>query len=122
MWPTDEYAINDLTSGWRIQINLVATAPHNEILISIDEFNIHNFGNNWIIRANPYPPNFSKIAAKIIDPAIGASTWAFGNHKWTENIGNFTKNPAKIKVQKNGRDIDTGNIISYIIVILGVLE
>lgn len=27
-----------------------------------------------IIRAIPYPPNFSRIAARIIDPATGAST------------------------------------------------
>jgi len=26
------------------------------------------------IRATPYPPNFNKIAAKTIEPAIGAST------------------------------------------------
>lgn len=48
-------------------------------------------GNIHRIRNKPYPPNFSKIAAKIIDPAIGASTWAFGSHRWTENKGNFTK-------------------------------
>lgn len=38
----------------------------------------------WVlvmIRITPYPPNFSRIAAKIIDPAIGASTWALGSHK-----------------------------------------
>ena len=29
----------------------------------------------------PYPPNLSSTAAKIIDPAIGASTCAFGSHK-----------------------------------------
>lgn len=33
MWPTEEYAINDLRSGCRMQINLVATAPVIEILI-----------------------------------------------------------------------------------------
>lgn len=33
------------------------------------------------IRIIPYPPSFSKIAARIMDPAIGASTWAFGSHK-----------------------------------------
>jgi len=33
------------------------------------------------------------MAASTIDPAIGASTWAFGSHKWVENIGNFTINP-----------------------------
>ena len=40
----------------------------------------------------PYPPNFNKIPAKIIDPPTGASTWALGNHWWKKNIGNFTKN------------------------------
>lgn len=45
-----------------------------------------------IIRARPYPPSFSRIAAKIIDPATGASTCAFGSHKCTENSGNFTIN------------------------------
>lgn len=33
------------------------------------------------IRIIPYPPSFSSTAAKTIDPAIGASTWAFGNHR-----------------------------------------
>lgn len=28
----------------------------------------------------PYPPSFSRIAARLMDPAIGASTWAFGSH------------------------------------------
>jgi hypothetical protein len=40
------------------------------------------------------------MAAKTIDPAIGASTWALGNHKWTENIGSLTRNPAKAISQK----------------------
>lgn len=35
------------------------------------------------IRIMPYPPSFSRIAARIIDPAIGASTWALGSHRWT---------------------------------------
>lgn len=39
----------------------------------------------------PYPPSLSNTAAKIIDPLTGASTWAFGSHKWTKNIGSFTK-------------------------------
>lgn len=37
--------------------------------------------SNIEIRIIPYPPNFSRIAARIIDPAIGASTWAFGSHR-----------------------------------------
>jgi hypothetical protein len=45
------------------------------------------------IRANPYPPSFRRIAANTIDPAIGASTCAFGNQRCVENIGSFTRNP-----------------------------
>jgi hypothetical protein len=94
--PTEEYAINDLRSGWRIQINLVAIAPVIEILISSVEDSDTIFWNNIDIRASPYPPNFSRIAAKTIEPAIGASTWAFGSHRWVENMGSFTKNPIKV--------------------------
>lgn len=45
-----------------------------------------------INRINPYPPSFNKIAARIMDPSRGASTWALGNHKWKKYIGIFTKN------------------------------
>lgn len=33
-------------------------------------------------RIIPYPPNFNRTAAKIIEPAIGASTWALGSQRW----------------------------------------
>lgn len=35
----------------------------------------------------PYPPSFSRTAARIMDPAIGASTWALGSHRWTPYNG-----------------------------------
>jgi len=35
-----------------------------------------------IVRISPYPPSFSNMAARIIEPAIGASTWALGSHRW----------------------------------------
>jgi len=38
IWPTEEYAIKDFKSGWRIQINLVNVAPHNDKLISSELF------------------------------------------------------------------------------------
>lgn len=60
-----------------------------------------NFGNISITRARPYPPNFRRIAAKTIEPAIGASTCAFGSHKCTENIGSFTRNPSRAIVQNS---------------------
>lgn len=54
------------------------------------------------MRASPQPPSFSKIAANTIDPAIGASTWAFGSHICTENIGSLTKNPKIVSDQNIG--------------------
>ena len=43
----------------------------------------------------PYPPNLSRIAARMTDPAVGASTWASGSQVWTGHIGNLTANEAK---------------------------
>jgi len=85
-------------SGWRTQVRLVRTAPIRETLIIIFEGKAKTL-IMFIIRSKPYPPNFSKIAANTIEPAIGASTWAFGSHRWVKNIGNFTKNP-KIRKRK----------------------
>lgn len=54
-------------------------------------------------RRIPNPPNFKRMAARIIEPATGASTWAFGSHKWVRNIGSFTKKARSIKRdQKRG--------------------
>src|SRR5690625_252654 len=52
-----------------------------------------NVGN--IKRKKPYVPIFSKIPAKIIEPPVGASTWASGSHVWKGNMGTFTAKPAK---------------------------
>lgn len=67
-------------------------APTREILINrlvgtAGDFMI------YIIRISPYPPSFRSTAARIMDPAMGASTWAFGNHRWVINIGIFTSIP-----------------------------
>jgi hypothetical protein len=71
----------------------------------------------------PYPPNFRRIAAKIIDPAIGASTWAFGNHRCTVNIGSLTKNPPMAKTQaKEDEEKSLGNSILINIGIIAVFE
>lgn len=47
--------------------------------------------NGDAIRMIPYLPSFKRIPAKIIDPATGASTCAFGSHRWVKNSGIFTK-------------------------------
>lgn len=45
-----------------------------------------------VIRIIPYPPSFSNTAASTIEPAMGASTCAFGNHRWSPYRGIFTIN------------------------------
>lgn len=84
-----------------MQIRLVMIAPVIEIVIKIVDQLYTMFWYIIDIRARPYPPSFNRMAANTIDPAIGASTWALGSHKWVENIGNFTKNPAKVISQNN---------------------
>lgn len=44
----------------------------------------------WVIRMMPYPPSFRRRAASNIDPAIGASTWAFGSQRCRPYRGAFT--------------------------------
>jgi len=59
----------------------VSTPPTSAIDISGDIILMFIAGNDIIIRANPYPPNFRRIAARTIDPATGASTCALGSHR-----------------------------------------
>src|SRR5262245_18231904 len=46
-------------------------------------------------RRKRYQPIFKWIAAKITEPAVGASTWASGSHVCTGHIGIFTANDTK---------------------------
>jgi len=75
-----------------MQIKPEISAPHNlnEEIIKIILLFIIILYLEIII--NPYLPNFKSIAANLIDPATGASTWAFGNHKCVKYIGVFTRN------------------------------
>src|SRR5262245_54728113 len=38
-------------------------------------------------RTKPYVPIFRRIAARMTDPAVGASVCASGSHVWNGNIG-----------------------------------
>lgn len=56
------------------------------------------------IRISPHPPNFNKSPAKIMEPKVGASTWAIGNQKCKPYTGNLTakestNQTAKIKLK-----------------------
>lgn len=82
MWLTEEYAMSDFRSVWRRQMELVMIIPHREsmmngyAIISVRGFRI------VVIRSMPYPPSFSRMAARTIEPAMGASTCALGSHRW----------------------------------------
>lgn len=56
-------------------------APHKDRMINGRNKSVFMVGRVWAIRITPYPPSFSRIAAKTMDPAIGASTWAFGSQR-----------------------------------------
>ena len=61
--------------------------------------------NRGMVRSNPYPPSFRRIAARIIDPAMGASTCALGSHRWNPYIGIFIMKAIKHRVHhKDVRD------------------
>ena len=40
-------------------------------------------------------PIFNMTAARITEPAVGASVWASGSHVWSGNIGTLTAKPRK---------------------------
>ena len=67
-------------------------APIIAIEIIVSDLHESCCGISLFMRIIPYPPSFSKMAASTIDPATGASTWAFGSHIWRENSGSFTIN------------------------------
>src|ERR671935_2707997 len=46
-------------------------------------------------RRNPYVPIFRSTAARITDPAVGASVCASGSHVWNGNIGTLIAKPRK---------------------------
>lgn len=54
-----------------------------------------------VIRTTPYLPSLSKSPASAIDPAVSASTWAFGSQKWSLNTGIFTKKGTSTKTPEN---------------------
>lgn len=76
----------------RIQINLVISAPQALIAARWGVNSLFVETKRADNRISPYLPNFSKMAARIIDPATGASTCAFGSHRWVKYRGIFTRN------------------------------
>src|SRR5438034_853385 len=46
-------------------------------------------------RMNPYVPIFRSTAARMTEPAVGASVCASGSQVWNGNIGTLIANPRK---------------------------
>nr|ALD62468.1 NADH dehydrogenase subunit 4 [Aleurodicus dispersus] len=94
MWTMDEYAINSLMSFWISQLKDSKMIVHSQIemtmiLILFSLFKMLN------MRKIPYLPNFNMMAAKIMDPKTGDSTWALGNQMWMKYKGILTMNTIK---------------------------
>lgn len=66
--------MRDLRSVWRRQIELVMIIPQRESIIKGYAMNSVKGDSRIVIRNMPYPPNLRRIAARTIDPAMGAST------------------------------------------------
>lgn len=66
--------MRDLRSVWRRQIELVIIIPQRESIIKGYAMSSVKGDNRIVIRSMPYPPNLRRIAARTIDPAMGAST------------------------------------------------
>lgn len=58
-------------------------APHKASTMNGRNISVLVVGRICIMRIMPYPPSLSRIAARTIEPAIGASTWAFGSQRWS---------------------------------------
>src|SRR5499433_3799322 len=83
------------------------------------------FGNNpKLKRSRPYVPIFSSTAARMTEPAVGASVWASGSHVWNGNIGTLIANPKK-KAKKsqicNSTGIPAATAVSFSIEKVGAL-
>jgi hypothetical protein len=100
-----------LRSGCRVQVKAVIIPPIIQIgtIIFVIEELISE--NSILIRIRPYLPNFSKIPAKAIDPATGASTWALGSHKWVPYKGILAINADIRRIHHTlGNEVGIGEI------------
>lgn len=86
----------------RVQIRPVRQAPHIAIELNIGVRVLLIQINSAASRSNPYLPSFKRIAARIIEPATGASTCALGSHKCIVKRGIFTIKAAIVMSHHRG--------------------
>ncbi len=92
---TDEYATSFLKSG----CTSATSAPYTMPITASTSITMRTVGcmatsgkSGTANRTKPNVPILSMIAARITEPAVGASTCASGSHVWNGNIGTFTAN------------------------------
>lgn len=84
--------MRDFRSVWVIQIRLVRAPPQQQNgIIKLERVSWKGFMKIVVSRMKPYPPSFRRIAARIIEPATGASTCALGSQRCSPNMGTFTR-------------------------------
>jgi hypothetical protein len=86
---TEEYAITTFMSLFSI-LKILNSPPPNNLKLN-RQARLLPYLFSILRRTMPYPPSFNKIPASTIEPDTGASTWALGSQKWTQNIGNLTR-------------------------------
>ena len=64
--------------------------PHRDNIIKGYAMNSVNGFRSIVIHRIPYLPSFSRTAARTMEPAMGASTWALGSQRWRPYSGIFT--------------------------------
>ena len=90
MWLTEEYVMSDFRSIWRRQVELVMIMPHKDSMMNGYAIKSVTGFRSSVTRSMLYPPSFSRTAARTMEPAMGASTWALGSQRWRPNNGIFT--------------------------------
>lgn len=78
-------------SVWRRQFSPAITIPHKARAINGYTMSFERSVNKGLMRTSPYPPSFRRTAARIIEPAMGASTWALGSQRCTPKRGSLIK-------------------------------
>jgi hypothetical protein len=115
IWPMEEYAIALLISDC-IAIN--PTPPTVPRALRKSKYGALK-RNLLNIRTKPKAPSFRRTLAKTILPPVGASTWAFGSHKWIRNKGSFTPKPTnKIKSRPGEGVLKRGERIKLVLIVL----
>ena len=66
--------------------------PHRDRIRKGYSMNVVIGSSMTVMRSIPYPPSLSSTAASTMEPAMGASTWAFGSQRCSLHRGIFTIN------------------------------